>query len=442
MKLFTITTAAALLMASTAMANPNIMFIVDASGSMKEKVEGKSRMDAAKEVLIRTLEKMPEDANLGLMVYGHRKAKDCSDIELVSPIGGDDANKLAMTIATLNAKGETPIAESIKEASKSFSAFERQKNKVILVTDGLEECQGDPCAAAKEVAASGLEVAVDVVGFTLGSEEAKAVQCITEATGGKYYDAPDATTLTAALEEAAEPVVEPEPEISIVFEDTFEGEDLSTDWEIINPNPDSYIVDEGKLMVIMPGQQKMPVEDENFPNLFRSIHNMPDGDWTIEVDLSMEVHTGREKAYIGVMDDAQNWIAMGIESHEETSFASVNAYLEKMESGKTTRVQETIKQYNAYMPFDLLEPLFNEAYETFHLKLEKTGREYTYTLSYKEGEEEKVLKNETVKMLRPKTSLFIALGQGTLSGTDHDSKPLESYVNIDSIKVSGVKAVE
>ena len=212
-----------------AYAKTNIMFIVDASGSMKEKVEGQTRMDAAKDVLGKTLESMPETANLGLMVYGHRKAKDCSDIELVSPLGGDDAAALQKTISGLEAKGETPIAESIKQASKSFSAFKGQDNKIILVTDGLEECQGDPCAAAKEAKESGLEVAVDVVGFTLGDEEAKAVQCITEATGGKYYGAADVEALTTALQEAAKPEPEPEPEpvSSTAFEDAFEGAGIS-----------------------------------------------------------------------------------------------------------------------------------------------------------------------------------------------------------------------
>ncbi|MCD8498188.1 MAG: VWA domain-containing protein [Alphaproteobacteria bacterium] len=437
MRLFTTIAAASLLLTSTAMANPNIMFIVDASGSMKEKVDDKSRMDAAKEVLISTLGKMPADANLGLLVYGHRKAKDCTDIELVSPLGGDDAKKLQTTVSGLSAKGETPIADAIKEASKSFAAFKGQKNKIILVTDGLEECKGDPCAAAKEVKDQGLEVAVDVVGFTLGDEEAKAVQCITEATGGKYYDAPDAETLTAALEEAAEPVAAPEPVQTVAFEDTFDGKGLNPHWEVKNENKENYIVEDGKITIIMPGKQIMPLADEAFPNLFQATEAMPEGDWTLEVVFDNEVHTSRERIYFGVMDDTKNFISVGVRSLDAGTSAMVDAILEKVEDGTPTVSKKAITWSNGYHYFPNIEKTYNDNIGTITATLKKVGREYFATFKYMEGEEEKTIELESLKMLRPKSKLFFAISQDDHGGDAYlDGQPLESYVNIDSVKVT------
>jgi len=189
----------------------NVMLIVDASGSMKKAVDGEPRMSAAKRVLAETLATMPPDIRLGLLAYGHRKAKDCKDMELVSPIGAEDAGTLAGEIQALNPKGETPIAASLEMAAKSFAAFKGQENSIILVTDGIEECKGDPCAAAAAIKAAGLDLKVDVVGFTLKPEQRKLIECVATLTGGTYYDAKDGAALSTALATVAKAAAKPKP---------------------------------------------------------------------------------------------------------------------------------------------------------------------------------------------------------------------------------------
>jgi hypothetical protein len=185
----------------------NVMLIVDASGSMKKAVDGESRMTAAKRVLAETLGTIPADVRLGLLAYGHRKAKDCTDMELVSPIGAEDASTIAGRIQKLTPKGETPIAASLEMAAKSFLAFKGQMNSIILVTDGIEECKGDPCAAAAAIKAAGLDLKVDVVGFTLKPEQRKLIECVATETGGTYYDAKNGAALTTALATVAKAAV-------------------------------------------------------------------------------------------------------------------------------------------------------------------------------------------------------------------------------------------
>src|SRR4051812_14646648 len=181
----------------------NVMLIVDASGSMKKAVDGESRMTAAKRVLAETLATIPPDVRLGLLAYGHRKAKDCKDIELVSPIGAEDAGTIAGRIQDLAPKGETPIAASLEMAAKSFLAFKGQENSIVLVTDGIEECKGDPCAAAAAIKAAGLDLKVNVVGFTLKPEQRKLIECVATETGGTYYDAKNGAALSTALASVA-----------------------------------------------------------------------------------------------------------------------------------------------------------------------------------------------------------------------------------------------
>jgi Mg-chelatase subunit ChlD len=185
----------------------NVMLIVDASGSMKIKVDGESRITAAKRVLAETLATMPADVRLGLLAYGHRKAKDCKDMELISPIGAEDAGTIAGRIQGLTPKGETPIAASLEMAAKSFLAFKGQQNSIVLVTDGIEECKGDPCAAAAAIKAAGLDLKVDVVGFTLKREQRKLIECVATETGGTYYDAKNGAALSTALASVAKAAV-------------------------------------------------------------------------------------------------------------------------------------------------------------------------------------------------------------------------------------------
>jgi hypothetical protein len=187
----------------------NVMLIVDASGSMKKAVDGEPRMTAAKRVLAETLATMPPEVRLGLLAYGHRKAKDCKDMELVSPIGAEDAGTIAGRIQELTPKGETPIAASLEMAAKSFLAFKGQENAIILVTDGIEECKGDPCAAASAIKAAGLDLKVNVVGFTLKPEQRKLIECVATETGGTYYDAKNAAALTTALATVAKAAAKP-----------------------------------------------------------------------------------------------------------------------------------------------------------------------------------------------------------------------------------------
>ncbi|MCC7274745.1 MAG: hypothetical protein IT561_18895, partial [Alphaproteobacteria bacterium] len=157
------------------------------------------------------LRAMPSDARLGLLVYGHRRARDCRDIELVSPIGADDAGRLAAQIRGLQPRGETPIAAAIEQAARSFAPLRGQQNSIVLVTDGVEECKGDPCAAARAVRAAGLDLKVSIVGFTLGARERQAIECVARETGGAYYDAADAQALTNALTQVRQQVTQAPP---------------------------------------------------------------------------------------------------------------------------------------------------------------------------------------------------------------------------------------
>ncbi|BCW88868.1 hypothetical protein sos41_20120 [Alphaproteobacteria bacterium SO-S41] len=179
------------------------MMILDASGSMWGVVNGETKIAGARTAVRGLLEAWPASRKLGLMAYGHRRKGDCGDIETIAPIGTIDAAALAATVDKLNPKGKTPIADSITKAAGELKSTEA-KATILLVSDGIETCGGDPCAVAKALEESGVDFTAHVIGFDITDPNAKAqLQCIADVTGGVYRDAADAAGLADALKETA-----------------------------------------------------------------------------------------------------------------------------------------------------------------------------------------------------------------------------------------------
>ena len=186
----------------------NILLILDASGSMWGQIEGENKISIAKDVLKELASELPDGTEVGLIAYGHREKGDCEDIETIVEIGPIDKAALNEKIDALNPKGKTPITDSVLMAFESVKATEDAVT-VILVSDGIETCGGDPCKAVKEAKDSGINFIMHVVGFDVGDVDVSQLECAAQAGGGLYMSAQNASELSEALETAVEIPVEP-----------------------------------------------------------------------------------------------------------------------------------------------------------------------------------------------------------------------------------------
>lgn len=174
------------------------VLIVDASGSMWGQIDGEAKMAIAKRVLAGVIDDIPGERRLGLIAYGHRREGDCRDIEEIAPVGADRA-AIKGAIARLTPRGKTPMSDSVKLAAEKLRYTEK-KATVILVSDGIETCEPDPCGVAAALEAAGADFTVHVVGFDVAEENAQAqLRCIAENTGGRFFSAANAGELGAAL---------------------------------------------------------------------------------------------------------------------------------------------------------------------------------------------------------------------------------------------------
>ena len=198
---------------STVAAGEKAIIVFDASGSMWGQISGKTKIEIARETLGNVLPTFPADMELGLIAYGHRKKGECADIEsIVAPATGN-RDAISKAVNSLNPKGKTPLSDAVRQAAAELK-FTEDKATVILLTDGIETCNADPCALASELEQNGVNFTAHVVGFGLSKEEGQQVACLAENTGGKFILAKDAGELNKALEEtvvAVEAPKEPEP---------------------------------------------------------------------------------------------------------------------------------------------------------------------------------------------------------------------------------------
>lgn len=190
--------AAAPALAQTQAEAPATLIIMDGSGSMWGRIDGRPKLEIARETTAQVLARIPAQHRIGLMAYGHRTRGDCSDIELLVPPAAGTAGAIRDAVNRMRFQGRTPLTEAVRQAAEVLRSTEEPAN-VVLITDGIETCDADPCALASELHAAGVGFTAHVIGFGLSREEGARVACIAENTGGRYIPARDAGSLAEAL---------------------------------------------------------------------------------------------------------------------------------------------------------------------------------------------------------------------------------------------------
>jgi|APTNR8051073442_1049403.scaffolds.fasta_scaffold02485_2 Ca-activated chloride channel family protein len=182
----------------------NILFILDASGSMWQKSDNEFRIAIARTVMKNLLGKLPANTRTGLIAYGHRQKEDCNDIETLAPLGPLDKTVLSTKLDAINPVGKTPIAKSIQHAL-ALIRTETAPVTIILVSDGLETCEGNACDLVKQAKTQGVKITLHVVGFGIVEKDLSALECLAQAGGGQYFPANNAGELAEALDQTVVP---------------------------------------------------------------------------------------------------------------------------------------------------------------------------------------------------------------------------------------------
>jgi Ca-activated chloride channel family protein len=167
-----------------------ILFIYDASNSMNGRWESDVKMHVAQKLLSDAVDSLATKNNveIALRVFGHQKdyrlGQDCNDTKLEVPFEKNNHEKLKNRLKKIKPQGTTLIAHSLEKAANDFPACSDCRNIIILITDGIEECGGDPCAVSAALQSRGIILKPFIIGIGLDMSFKKTFACI-----GNYYDA-------------------------------------------------------------------------------------------------------------------------------------------------------------------------------------------------------------------------------------------------------------
>lgn len=193
----------------------SVVLVLDASGSMNARLpDGTARIEAAKAAVADLVGKVAPGTRLALRVYGHQsptQKKDCKDSALLVGFDTVERNRAAIVNSTrgIHAQGYTPINHVLALAAGDVSKEDSAERIVVLVSDGKETCEGDPCVTAKALAAVDAKLIVHTIGFGVDAAARRQLQCIAAMGRGTYSDAGTSRDLAAALGEAASKPVPP-----------------------------------------------------------------------------------------------------------------------------------------------------------------------------------------------------------------------------------------
>lgn len=182
------------------------LLLMDLSGSMADKdASGVVKIEGAKTGAIELLNTLPSSARVGLMTYPG--AGGCTAPRLVREIQPLTQGNLGAQVSALaSPDGGTPTADALKAAADTVRRSGGNAT-IVLVSDGMANCDKDPCPVAREIAASGVPITVNSLGFDIDAQGAAQLQCISDATGGSYEDVRDSSELGERIAQRMSPTL-------------------------------------------------------------------------------------------------------------------------------------------------------------------------------------------------------------------------------------------
>jgi len=194
----------------------DIIFILDASVSMSDRIYNRVKMNVVKTTSMQIIADLAKRNNVGVMAYGHRHERDCDDVETLVSIKGATTDALGAAIQKLQPKGKTPLTTAVRQAAEGFST-KVSNASIVLIADGLETCGGDICALGRELAVTRTGLKTHIVGFDLNGQNTSALQCLAVETGGTYTNANSREVLVKALKNIAKEIEnDSAPALSII----------------------------------------------------------------------------------------------------------------------------------------------------------------------------------------------------------------------------------
>jgi Ca-activated chloride channel family protein len=313
-----------------------VLFMFDASFSMFETWQKHPKIDIAKYVLTEIVDSLKTIPHLQMALrtfgadYSLYPKRNCEDTRLLVPFADNTANDIEYKIKSIQPRGTTPIAYSLGKCADDFTPCENCRNVIILITDGIEECGGEPCDVSKELQKKGIILRPFIIG--IGNQDfSNAYSCV-----GKFFNVKqeedfssimkvvisqalnNTTAQINLLDAGGKPL---ETDVAMTLYDQESGRRMYNFMHTINDagNPDTIVI------------------DPNF-TYHLVVHTIPEVEKK-DITVTSGVHN------IIAVKAAQGFLHIVMDGDNE--YKSLNALIRKSEDMKTLNVQivESTEKY-------------------------------------------------------------------------------------------------
>lgn len=190
--------------------NEETLIIFDASASMLEDFKGESKYIIAIEQAKNVLNTLPNTKKIGLRIIGisfdeslllliKNPAELCKSTKLVVPIRQNSINHIKSSLDSLFPLGTTPLTYTLEKAITYDFSYGNHLKHIILVTDGGESCNGDPCKYIRELMQTRQDIKIDILAIDVSGEDFKQLKCLTDSTFGSIINIEKPKEITDAF---------------------------------------------------------------------------------------------------------------------------------------------------------------------------------------------------------------------------------------------------
>ena len=357
-------------------ATTNVLFIIDVSARMagkfpdQTKLNDPTKMQTATDSLELLLDDLPEDLNVGLEVYGHRGQKDCTAIDLLNPVSPLREAAIMDNVRKLNPeRGATPLAKALEQAPEALKYLKGSKT-IVLFADGADSCGGNPDEVAKTLEEQG--IIINVLGIDVKDDESAQLSGIAETGHGLYFTINNAEDLKNSLAAIKERLIDRKLEKKIFFRDDFNGDALSDQWMILNPDDKRIRVENGAVVMTVSAASK----PEKAANILRLGAPDPENDWVFTANFNVIPQLMAEVFELGVGNASQQ---ISAQIHFNVSDNRSSAVFLKGRKDTPKSSSYFHKKLISYPSKSLQQhaDFYKKHIKSITLKLQKFGNQYT-----------------------------------------------------------------
>ena len=173
----------------------HVLIILDCSHSMWDRWQSDAKIKVTQRVLLKFVDSVAhqQEVDVALRVFGHLN-KNQYGTRLEVPFAQSNREQLRSKIKTLVPNGGCTVSDALGSSLNDFPSGGNSRNIILIITDGMDDCDGEICQVARQVQMSGVIVQTFILGIGNPHDFLSSLDC-----AGRFSHVPNEEDFTQAL---------------------------------------------------------------------------------------------------------------------------------------------------------------------------------------------------------------------------------------------------